>query len=158
MMSYTTLFEQQSYNDALDYYMETLSKDHLTVWDHVVLTASNDDQALAYEVQIKHRQSKGLLPKNTKFAVIADRDGKRIGSGGATFSVVRYIRENEETFKNKRILCIHSGGDSKRVPQYSACGKLFSPVPRFCPTAGDLRFLMIMPASQSFGTRFMTIK
>ena len=116
MMSYTTLFEQQSYNDALDYYMETLSKDHLTVWDHVVLTASNDDQALAYEVQIKHRQSKGLLPKNTKFAVIADRDGKRIGSGGATFSVVRYIRENEETFKN------------------------------------------IMPASHSFGTRFMTIK
>lgn len=133
MMSYTTLFEQQSYNDALDYYMETLSKDHLSVWDYVILTASNDDQALAYDVQIKHRQAKGLLPKNTKFAVIADRDGKRIGSGGATFSVIRYIRENEESFKNKRILCIHSGGDSKRVPQYSACGKLFSPVPRILP-------------------------
>lgn len=28
---------------------------------------------------------------------------------------------------------IHSGGDSKRVPQYSACGKLFSPVPRVLP-------------------------
>ena len=28
---------------------------------------------------------------------------------------------------------IHSGGDSKRVPQYSACGKLFSPVPRELP-------------------------
>ena len=28
---------------------------------------------------------------------------------------------------------IHSGGDSKRVPQYSACGKLFAPVPRELP-------------------------
>ena len=28
---------------------------------------------------------------------------------------------------------IHSGGDSKRVPQYSVCGKLFSPVPRDLP-------------------------
>ena len=37
------------------------------------------------------------------------------------------------TFAGKRILCIHSGGDSKRVPQYSACGKLFSPVPRELP-------------------------
>jgi fucokinase len=29
-----------------------------------------------------------------------------------------------------RILLLHSGGDSKRIPQYSACGKLFSPVAR----------------------------
>jgi fucokinase len=31
------------------------------------------------------------------------------------------------------ILVIHSGGDSKRIPQYSALGKLFSPVPRVLP-------------------------
>ena len=30
-------------------------------------------------------------------------------------------------------LVIHSGGDSKRVPQYSALGKLFSPVPHELP-------------------------
>lgn len=35
--------------------------------------------------------------------------------------------------KNTRFLVIHSGGDSKRVPQYSVCGKLFSPVPRELP-------------------------
>lgn len=133
MTTYTTLFEQQSYNDALDYYMTTLTKDHLPVWDYVILTASNEAQALSYEVQIKHRQEKNQLPKNTKFAVIPDLGGKRIGSGGATLSVIRYIREHEESFKGKRILCIHSGGDSKRVPQYSACGKLFSPVPRILP-------------------------
>ena len=31
------------------------------------------------------------------------------------------------------MLVIHSGGDSKRVPQYSALGKLFSPVPHQLP-------------------------
>ena len=31
------------------------------------------------------------------------------------------------------MLVIHSGGDSKRVPQYSALGKLFSPVPHKLP-------------------------
>ena len=59
-----------------------------------------------------------------------------MGSGGATFHVLKYIWEQsgeEDCFAGKRILVIHSGGDSKRVPQYSACGKLFSPVPRELP-------------------------
>lgn len=37
------------------------------------------------------------------------------------------------TESNLRVLVIHSGGDSKRVPQYSALGKLFSPVPHALP-------------------------
>lgn len=58
---------------------------------------------------------------------------KRVGSGGATLNVLRYIYQDAGSFDDKRILVIHSGGDSKRVPQYSACGKLFSPVPRLLP-------------------------
>lgn len=67
------------------------------------------------------------------------RTANGVGSGGATFNVLRYIAEQEPSadpaglFKGRRILVIHSGGDSKRVPQYSACGKLFSPVPRQLP-------------------------
>ncbi len=137
---YNALFEQQSYQDALTYYLETLKEDNCQggaykhpIWDYVILTASNEAQALAYNVQIQHRQSQNQLPKGTKFVVIPDLEGKRIGSGGATFSAIRYIYQQEKTFRNKRVLCIHSGGDSKRVPQYSACGKLFSPVPRILP-------------------------
>lgn len=64
--------------------------------------------------------------------------GKRVGSGGATFNVMAWLAGQEggsskKIFKNKRILVIHSGGDSKRIPQYSVCGKLFSPVPRELP-------------------------
>ncbi len=134
MKEYRSLFEQQSYMDALSYYNKVLEGDKKTIpWDYVILTASNDVQAEAYRLQIKHRQKTKQLPAETHFVVLPDPDGKRVGSGGATFNAIRYLKNAEGSFKGKRILIIHSGGDSKRIPQYSACGKLFSPVPRKLP-------------------------
>ena len=133
MNKYTTLFEQQSYRDALDYYLGTLENTKLPVWDYVILTASNNAQAKAYEMQIAYRLKNGLLPDRTHYAVIPDLNGQRIGSGGATLSCLKYVAEQNGGFSDRKILVIHSGGDSKRVPQYSACGKLFSPVPRLLP-------------------------
>ncbi len=133
MNKYTTLFEQQSYRDALDYYLSALESSKLPVWDYVILTASNEAQAKAYRVQIGHRLKNNQLPQRTHYAVIPDRNGLRVGSGGATLSCIKYVAEREGDFTGKKILVIHSGGDSKRVPQYSACGKLFSPVPRLLP-------------------------
>ena len=130
------LFLSQSYEDAWTDYVKSLKKRYFIHWDYVILTASNEDQAKAFEAQIDFRLKQGLLPTQTTYAVLPDPEGKRVGSGGATFNVMKYIREQseeEDCFKDKRILVIHSGGDSKRVPQYSACGKLFSPVPRELP-------------------------
>ena len=133
MRNFTTLFEQQSYKDALDYYISALKNASMPIWDNVILTASNEAQAKAYEVQIEHRLAHNRIPSRTHYAVIPDLNGRRVGSGGATLSCIKYVAEREGTFQNKKILVIHSGGDSKRVPQYSACGKLFSPVPRLLP-------------------------
>lgn len=130
MNQFTTLFEQQSYKDALEYFLESLHNNTMPVWDYVILTASNEAQAKAYEIQINHRLKNKQIPDKTHYAVIPDLNGQRVGSGGATLSCVKYVAEREGSFENKKILVIHSGGDSKRVPQYSACGKLFSPVPR----------------------------
>ena len=130
------LFLRQSYQDAWEDYEKSLAKKYFIHWDYIILTASNEEQAAAYRAQIDARLQEGRLPRQTKYAVLPDPDGKRVGSGGATFHVMKYISEqskDEHCFKNKRILVIHSGGDSKRVPQYSACGKLFSPVPRELP-------------------------
>lgn len=127
------LFLSQSYADNWQEYQKSLKKARYTTWDYVILTASNEEQAQTYRKQIEKRKSKGLLPKSTHYAVLPDPEGKRVGSGGATLNVLRYIQEQEGTahpFTGKKIMVIHSGGDSKRVPQYSACGKLFSPVPR----------------------------
>lgn len=134
MNKYKALFLQQSYRDSFDTYKNALNG-KIPVWDYVVLTASNEAQAKAYEEQIDYRKSLGVLPENSKYAVIPDPDGKRCGSGGATLAVLKYIAEKEglTDFSSEKILVIHSGGDSKRVPQYSACGKIFSPVPRILP-------------------------
>lgn len=130
------LFLRQSYQDAWEEYEKSLTKKYFIRWDYVILTASNEEQAAAYQAQIDMRLKQGRLPKETVYQVLPDPEGKRVGSGGATFHVMKYISEQSEEehcFRNKRILVIHSGGDSKRVPQYSACGKLFSPVPRELP-------------------------
>ncbi len=137
MNNYKTLFEQQSYEDALASYQNIL-RTGAPAWDYVILTASNEAQAKGYRAQIEARLDAGQLPKQAHYAVLPDRDGKRVGSGGATLGAILYVKEAEEKKGSadpfdRKILVIHSGGDSKRVPQYSACGKLFSPVPRTLP-------------------------
>ena len=131
MKSLSSLFLSQSYQDCWDDYNRSLKSRSFPQWDYIVLTASNEQQAEGFRKQIEERSA--LLPSRTRFAVIPDRDGKRVGSGGATLSVIRYLHEQEGCFENLRVLVIHSGGDSKRVPQYSALGKLFSPVPHELP-------------------------
>lgn len=131
------LFLRQSYLDAWEDYETSLVKKSFPKWDYCILTASNEEQAKAYHTQIEYRIANHCLPVETKYVVLPDPDGKRVGSGGASFNVIRYIAEDSGNeagcFSGKRILVIHSGGDSKRIPQYSACGKLFSPVPRELP-------------------------
>jgi len=131
---FKTLFLRQSYLDSWEDYIRSLHKSSFITWDYVVLTASNEEQASAFRMQIDQRLERKQLPASTKYIVLPDPDGKRVGSGGATLNVLRYLaQESINSFSNKRILVIHSGGDSKRVPQYSAVGKLFSPVPRELP-------------------------
>ena len=130
------LFLRQSYIDAWEDYQRSIRKKSYAQWDYIVLTASNEEQAEAFRSQIAYRQRKNVLPCRTKYMVLPDPEGKRVGSGGATLQVLRKLAEKEDiagNFHKKRILVIHSGGDSKRVPQYSVCGKLFSPVPRELP-------------------------
>ena len=127
MKNIPSLFLSQAYRDCWDDYNRSLKLKKFPRWDYVILTASNEQQAEGFRKQIEERKS--FLPKHTKFVAIPDRDGKRVGSGGATLEVLKYLRSQEESFEKLRVLVIHSGGDSKRVPQYSALGKLFSPVP-----------------------------
>ena len=126
-----SLLLQQQYLDSWDEYKLSKESKKYPTWDYIVITASNDFQSKGYIYQIESR--KQFLPKKTKFLVVPDEGGKRVGSGGATLTVIRKIQELENRLNNLRILVIHSGGDSKRTPQYSALGKLFSPVPRVLP-------------------------
>ena len=143
MQTYTNnqlqhLFLQQSCLDAWSEYERQIKNRRAIIWDYVVLTASNEEQANIYKSEIEYRLRLKQLPSRTQYLVLPDPDGKRVGSGGATLNVLKAIAEREQKddtnfFKGLRVLVIHSGGDSKRIPQYSTCGKLFSPVPRVLP-------------------------
>jgi fucokinase len=117
-----------------------------TPWDYLVLTASNAEQASAYRNQLKIRQDLGFLTGIKKILVIPDPGGKRVGSAGSTICCLIEILALEladstpetnrgsqelweEALARLRILIIHAGGDSKRLPAYGACGKAFIPLP-----------------------------
>jgi fucokinase len=111
------------------------------MWDYLVVTASNSLQAEAYEAQIRLRQQFGLLPRVRHALVATDLEGKRIGSGGATLGAIRRVLDLErkesgvdeaEILRRLRILIVHAGGDSRRLPAYAPCGKIFVPLPGPC--------------------------
>ncbi len=113
-------------------------------WDYLILTASNARQAAGYESQLAVRRRCGLLPEVGTAIVVADPLGKRVGSGGSTlYCLMRVLAAEiersgatatdfpalERILRGLRILILHAGGDSRRVPAYGPCGKIFSPVP-----------------------------
>ena len=113
-------------------------------WTAVVLTASSEQQAERYRGEIRRRQEGGQIPDRAQYLVVPDSGGKRIGSGGATLHAVRELVKDAISgepgadglaswWKAQRILLIHCGGDSRRLPQYSLSGKLFSAVPAGTP-------------------------
>ena len=125
------LLLQQQYLDTWNDFQLSKESKVYPAWDYVIITASNDFQAKGYEQQIQQRIE--FLPKRTKFLTISDENNERIGSGGATLSTLKKIITLEKKFEGLKILLIHSGGDSSGTPQYSALGKLFSPIPRVLP-------------------------
>lgn len=135
MPDQASLFLAQSDRDAWEDYRRSLALESFPRWDYCILTASDEHQAKTYRLQLSSRKEKGLLPSHTHFDAVPDPEGKRVGSGGATLGVLQHIAalRGSRDLEGLRILCIHSGGDSRRVPQYSVVGKLFSPVPRELP-------------------------
>ena len=112
-------------------------------WQYLILTAANDDQAAAYESQIRMRRAAGELAQVRDVLVVADPQGRRVGSGGSTLECLLEVlrRESgvgrnvtdfsdaEKVLRELRILIVHAGGDSRRLPAYSPCGKIFVPLP-----------------------------
>ena len=115
-------------------------------WDYLIITASNDKQAGIYRRMIDLRKSLGLISAVKSVLVVADPGGRRVGSGGSTIYCLLRILDSdlgvrrrgkarldpktwEETLDRLRVLIVHAGGDSRRLPPYGPCGKIFVPVP-----------------------------
>jgi len=116
------------------------------IFSVIVVTSCNERQRLAYEEELKLRQRQidgyeGIIAKDTEILSVADPDGVRVGSGGATLNALthvdkllkeKYPNENRD-LTTERVLILHSGGDAKRTPTCSICGKAFSGLPSTLP-------------------------
>ena len=98
-------------------------------WDVVIITASSARQASMYRDEIERRRLAGMLPEETQFLVVPDPEDRRVGSGGATINALGILGKDRQWWSEHRALLIHSGGDSRRLPQYSPGGKLFGVLP-----------------------------
>ena len=115
----------------------------LSKWDYLIVTASNALQASAYESQLAVRRGLGLLSDVREVMVVPDPGDRRVGSGGSTLYCLmevlsrrlgRKVRTSGpenwlSILRELRILIVHAGGDSKRLPAYGPCGKIFVPIP-----------------------------
>ncbi len=98
-------------------------------WDWVILTAASEPQARLYDLALAEARSRGVLASATRTLVVPDPGGRRIGSGGATLNAIRAAAAADPDLGGRRVLLIHSGGDSRRVPWANIFGKAFVPLP-----------------------------
>ncbi len=109
----------------------------MKTFDVIVLTAASETQAQVYRQQLTERERRGQLAPGVIWRVIADPDGRRVGSGGSTLMVLTELASSlfsrgetlAERFQGRRVLIAHSGGDARRLPAYAALGKIFMPMP-----------------------------
>ena len=66
-------------------------------------------------------------PSQASFFIESDPQGSHLGLGGGTAWILKQFAKAHD-FKQKKIL-IHVGGQGRRLPSYSASGKIFTPIP-----------------------------
>ncbi|KAG0265356.1 hypothetical protein BG011_004901 [Mortierella polycephala] len=101
-------------------------------WDIVVVTAGDAQQQHCYESRINQKLELGLIPSCARYHVIADPPRSNIGSGGSTCFVMKTLLEqySAEFLSTARVLLIHAGGYSSRLPHVSTRGKVFMTLPQ----------------------------
>ncbi|MGA2977846.1 MAG: L-fucokinase [Spirochaetia bacterium] len=118
----------------------------MPILDTCIITASDERQASVFRTLLERRVQRDLYPREVDFRVFSDPPAGRAGSGGGTiWALVSLLREEgldltarqdlalaQKAFDHlarRRILVIHAGGESRRLPAYVPEGKLFAPVP-----------------------------
>jgi galactokinase/mevalonate kinase-like predicted kinase len=108
----------------------------MNLFDTVLVTASSERQADSFRALVERRRAHGLYPRELAFEVVADPPGGRAGTGGGTLWALARLVESRGAaadpgrfFARERVLVLHAGGESRRLPAYAPEGKLFAPLP-----------------------------
>jgi hypothetical protein len=100
------------------------------IFNHLIITAPSESIANVYKLQSESLYKELPCLTNVKIHCVADPKGVRIGSGGGTLNALDYLISNIgiDKVKESKVLIIHSGGDSRRSPLHSVCGKAWSSI------------------------------
>eukprot|EP01063_Lacrimia_lanifica_P027235 TRINITY_DN37_c0_g1_i1.p2 TRINITY_DN37_c0_g1~~TRINITY_DN37_c0_g1_i1.p2 ORF type:complete len:564 (+),score=334.12 TRINITY_DN37_c0_g1_i1:64-1755(+) len=132
--------------EKLGMYKAFLDDPSKPFFDVVVVTSADADQTATFEANIEHLQTVKRIPGKgqTDYMVVPDPPGRKVGCGGSTLYVIRDLQARYgEEYKTKRVLLIHAGGYSKRLPNHSHCGKIFSLLPASAPGSAQAALTML---------------
>ena len=96
-----------------------------------MITALDESQKDAYEIQLQSKLARGELPLGVKYHVFYDPPGPKIGNGGSVLVTIGDLLKiyDEKELMNSKILMLPAGGYSQRLPNASVLGKAFTAVP-----------------------------
>ncbi|GFO47580.1 fucose-1-phosphate guanylyltransferase [Plakobranchus ocellatus] len=127
---------------------KSLSKGGHNFWDVVLITTADKPQQEAFELQVEEKRNRRELPTDLPIHIVSDPPGIRIGNGGSTLTALEFLEScyGSDMFC-KKILMIHAGGWSQRMPSASILGKVFSLLPYGNPPYQmlDLKLAMYLP-------------
>jgi fucokinase len=91
---------------------------------HVIVTAPSSRIAAVYQTQLE------VFSGETSYFCVADPLGERVGSGGGTLNALNHLESiiGRKALLNAKVAIIHSGGDSKRAPFHTVCGKAWASI------------------------------
>jgi fucokinase len=125
--------------NAHDDYVRLLGGASLPWWDAVLVTCGTDAAARHIEAELNQRRTEGRTPAGVRYLAVPDVKEQRNGSGGATLNALRALalaelsdfagESLEAWWRGRRVLVIHAGGESRRLPQWSLDNRLFAAVP-----------------------------
>ena len=111
----------------------------IQLWHLVVISAISQSQRVCYEKQIEAKLTAKQLPRCFQYVVLSDPDECKIGSGGSTLHILHELHATYgERLLDMKLLIIHAGGYSQRMPTCSVLGKIFAPVPCASPFINDM--------------------
>ena len=97
---------------------------------HVIITAPSPGLAAVYQSQLEVIHNELPYLRDCQILCVADPSGVRIGSGGGTLNAVFHLENliGRSSLLKAKVAIIHSGGDSKRAPFHTVCGKAWASI------------------------------
>ena len=99
-----------------------------STFTHVIVTAPSQDIANVYRFQLDILKQTVPFLSTAVVMCVSDPNGNRVGSGGGTLNALAYLKAVQftQSFDQYRVLVVHSGGESRRAPLNSLCGKAWT--------------------------------